>query len=333
MSERSSEERERSFTEATLPHYVKAVSAVLDFTSLAARLGEREPDQGEVQTLTRQADTAHKEVLLAESAASGLVDGLDAECEALTVRYSKLSSERRGLEGSLASLQGELQVLTRQQDLLTSQLDTERTSLRQAQDCLREAQAKKGEKRTGRDVGIGLSFLLPCVGIPMAMAFEKERQFRKAEVDMVTGDHCQLKGSVTLAEEKLSELSEKLPVVSVRLEEARAGLEEAREKEQRVKERRTGLAQVQTRLRGCTHYLSSLCGQAKALQAQSQHLYSLSPLLPFLEELVAQITEPPGGASLVCEEPPARRLASQLASLLPTIHQLRLRGEDPDYLK
>lgn len=326
------EKYETSFKEAALPHFVKSISSLLAIVRLAANVGGQEKEDTEFTKFKGELETANKESQESAKATGDLVDLIDGTCEKLTAEHGQVTRNRKELATTLQSMQSKLRSLESEKELINGRLQAAKTSLRQAEDTLRAARAKAGEKQTGRDVGIGLSFLLPCVGIPMAVAFEKERQYRKTEVDVASDDRSLLKSNITKDEEQLGQINSQVPELYNEIDRVNENLEESKAAELTLRGSRAGLAEVQGRMRLCCQYLSSFQGKVGALKAQSQHMYSLSPLLPFLEEAVVQVQQVPDNEPLF-NHIQVHRVVGDLKTLLPKITDLLLSQDSADYMK
>ncbi|XP_060686721.1 uncharacterized protein LOC132819297 [Hemiscyllium ocellatum] len=329
----SPEHHESSFQGAALPHFVKSVSSLLLMLRISVRPGLRDLEDKDVARFKEELEIAEREAEQAATAAEGLGDVIDGHCEKLTMEYGQVSGERKRLATSLQESQSKLRSLEMDRELIQGRLQTAKTSLRQAEDTLRSARAKAGEKQTGRDVGIGLSFLLPCVGIPMAVAFEKERQLRKSEVDIASDDRSSLKSSISQDEEQLKQINSQVPELYSDINGVTERLEESKAAELTLKESRVQLAKLQARMRTCCQYLSTFQGKVNALKTQSQHMYNMRPLLPFLEEAAVQAQQVPDNEQLF-NHIQVHKVVGDLKTLIPKVKDLLLSQDSADdYMK
>ncbi|XP_062911003.1 uncharacterized protein LOC134350027 [Mobula hypostoma] len=324
------EEVERMFEERTLPHLVQSLGALLKVvrTALSSPPGGQELD---VDGIQQQVELASKGAKLAVGHAQEASEQMDQVCEKATAQYGQLSTQRREKSAALQELQTKVRQMESEKELAAGRLQAATVSLRQAEDALRSARAKAGEKQTGRDVGIGLSFLLPCVGIPMAVAFEKERQLSKSQVEVASDDSSQLRSSVSKDEQLLERLGGELPELQAQAQQLEMELSEIAGAEQELKERRGQLSEAQARLRASFHQLGGLQGKVGALSLQCQNLYSLRPLLPPLEEAILQ-------SLMLPNQPPftqasLQRLMGDLKTLQPRLKTLHLSQDNDEYLK
>ncbi|GCB83539.1 hypothetical protein scyTo_0024348 [Scyliorhinus torazame] len=322
-----------SFTETAVPPFVKSLSSLLILLKIALQVGFRDLMDTDISKFQEEVQIANREAEDSVKCADGLGALIDGNSEKLTAEYGQVTSRRKELASSLQNNQNKLRSLEMERELLQDRLQTAKASLRQVEDSLREAKAKSAEKQTGRDVGIGLSFLLPCVGIPMAVAFEKERRYRKSEVDVTTDDRLTLKSNITKDEEQLSQINSQVPELHNEINEVNGSLEENKGVEQSLKERRVELAHLQSRMRNCCQYLSTFQGKVSALKVQSQHMYNMSPLLPFLEEAGLQAQQVPDTEQLF-NQVQVYRLIGDLKAMLPKIKVLLLSEDSAgDYMK
>ncbi|XP_069786724.1 uncharacterized protein [Narcine bancroftii] len=324
------EEPERAFEQRALPHFVKSMSALLCVLQAALVTGEQRGEELDVAGIQGQVELSGKEADLAAALTDGLCDQVDRQCELATAQHGQVGQQYRRQSEGLQELQGRLRQLESEQEAASGRLQTNTVSLRQADDALRSARAKVGEKQTGRDVGIGLSFLLPCVGIPMAVAFEKERKLSKTQVTVTSDDRSVLHSSISKDEQLLLQLGLQLPELRGQAQELERKLQESQADEQRLQGQRQVLAETQGRLRDCRHFLSCWQGKLAVLGVQCKHLYRLDPVLPFLEEAALQGLLVPSLPPF--QQPTVQRLLGDLRLLLPKVKEQQL-SRDSDYLK
>ncbi|XP_078064376.1 uncharacterized protein LOC144490514 [Mustelus asterias] len=322
-----------SFREAAVPLFVKSLSSLLAMFRIALHVGTRDLNEKDIGKFQEEIKQASKEAEKSAKCAEGLGDSIDEVSEKMTAEYGQVNRKSKDLSCTLQNHQNKLRSLEAEKELIQSKVQAAKLSLRQAEDSVRAARAKAGEKQTGRDVGIGLSFLLPCVGIPMAVAFEKERQYRKSEEDVASGDCSELKTSIRKDEEELNQISNQIPELYKQITEVSQSLEETKVAEEALKERRAELAKLQSRMRSCCQYLSTFQGKVGALKAQSQHMYNMRPLLPFLEEAGLHSQQVPDAEQLF-NHIQLHRLIEDLLTLQPKIRELQLSEDSADdYMK
>ncbi|XP_051868694.1 myosin-10-like [Pristis pectinata] len=324
------EEADRMFEERALPHLVQSLGA-LQCIVQAALSGGRSIEELDVARVQQQVEVASKEVELSVGQAQEVCEQLDAACEKATAQHGQLSQQCREQAAALQDLQTKVQQLESEREAANNRLQVATVSFRQAEDTLRSARAKVGEKQTGRDVGIGLSFLLPCVGIPMAVAFEKERQLSKCQEAVASDDRSQLRADISKEEKLLAHVGAQLPELQTQARGLEQQLQDGRTAEEQLQGQRRELAQRQERLRTSCHALTSLQGKLAALKAQSRHLYSMGPLLPFLEEAILQSLLLPPQPPFT--QPGVQRVLGDLKVLLPRVKELHLSQDTSDYLK
>ncbi|XP_078085486.1 uncharacterized protein LOC144504267 [Mustelus asterias] len=315
------ESHERNFKDATLPHFLKAISSILTFLEVAVSVGPGELSEPECKQFKREIESAQRESLAAEEAASSIVDLIDGSCEKLMVQYGKLSKEQKELQKGIKSTQDELAEMENQRKQVNGRIQTAKVSLKQAEQTLRAARAKKGEKQTGRDIGIGLSFVVPCIGIPMAVAFEKERMYRKSEVDVALEELSQLKVNIVMDEEELNKLNGQAPELEKEMEKAADTLSKVKPELLKVKQSRAALANAQSKLRTCYQHLSALHGRVNALKAQAQNMYSLAPLIPFIIETCAHVQQQAPGSELLLTGSEVLKVLDSLRIILPKLKE------------
>ncbi|XP_067900288.1 myosin heavy chain, cardiac muscle isoform-like isoform X2 [Heterodontus francisci] len=320
------EMHERDFKEATLPHFLKGISSILSFLEFAVNTGGGELSEPDCKEFKREIESAQRETLAAEEAASNVVDLIDTNCEKLMAQHGKLSKEQKELQKHIKSTQDQLSEVEIRRQQMKGQVQTATIWLKQAEQTLRAARAKKGEKQTGRDIGIGLSFVIPCIGIPMAVAFEKERVYRKSEVDIALEDFSQLKASITKDEEELNQLNRQIPELEKEMEKAAETLSGVKTELLKIKQSRSALANAQSKLKNCFQHLSALHGRVSVLKAQTQHMYSLGPLIPFIVETCAHIQQQVPGSELLLTGTQVHKVMDGLRIMLPKLKESELSG-------
>ncbi|XP_062911020.1 uncharacterized protein LOC134350039 [Mobula hypostoma] len=317
----SIEDYRRNFEEATLHQFLRGISSLLSVLELAVSAPSEELDSSLCEEIEDKAKEAQREILAAEEAASNIVTLIDTGCEKLTSQQGKLSRRQEELQAGLEATQEQLAGLADQRKRLKGQVHSANMSLRQAKQTLALARAKLGEKRTGRDIGIGLTFVIPCIGIPMAVSFEKERVFRKSEVEAASKELAQVVAGIKKDEEELARIEERVPELEKEAEKAAEALSKVKGELLELKQMRISLAEAQCQLKSCTQYLSTLHGHVKALETQSQHLYSLGPVIPLVVMACEQVQERVPGNEFLLMAPQARSVLHTLGSTLPRLKE------------
>ncbi|XP_041064228.1 uncharacterized protein LOC121289157 [Carcharodon carcharias] len=330
--ELEAEKYEGSFQEAAVPHFVKSVSSLLAMLKIVLQVGVGDLTEKQMSLFQEETKAANNEAQESARRAGELGDLIDGNCVKMTAEYGEVSRSRKELASSLQEKQNKLRSLETEREMLQGKLQTAKIDLRQVEDSLRAATAKVGEKETRRDVGIGLSFLLPCVGIAMAVAFEKERQYMKCEVDVVSEDHSSLKSSIIKDEDRLNKINSEVHTLYNEINVISERLEENKVAELALKESRAELAKLQGRMRNCFQYLTTFRGKVGVLKSQSQHMYNLRLLLPFLEEAGLQAQQVPDTEQLFSHIQ-VNKVVGDLKALLPKIKDLLLSEDSSDYMK
>ncbi|XP_043551207.1 uncharacterized protein LOC122552569 [Chiloscyllium plagiosum] len=310
---------ERDCKEAVSPSFLRGISSILTLLELAVSAGTGDLSEASSKQFKIEIESAQREILSAEEAASRIVDDVDASCEKLMVQHGKLSKEQKELQKCLKCTQDQLVEAEDQRKRTEGQLQAAAVSLKQMEQTLRGARAKKGEKQTGRDIGIGLSFVIPCIGIPMAVAFEKERLYRKSEVDVAVEDLSQVKASIIKDEEELEKLTSQFPELEKKRDETAESLSVVRTELLKFKRSRAALANVQCKLRNCYQHLSALHGRVSALKAQAQHMYSMAPLIPFVRETCAEAQLEGPGTELMLTGSQIHKVIESIRIMLPKL--------------
>ncbi|XP_059504744.1 uncharacterized protein LOC125454989 [Stegostoma tigrinum] len=318
------EDCERDCKEAIYPPFLRGVSSILSLLELTVSAGTGDLSEADSKQFKIEIESAQREILSAEEAASRIVDGIDTSCEKLMVQHGKLSTEQKELQKCLKCTQDQLAEVQDQRKRIEVQLQAAAVSLKQMEQTLKGSRAKKGEKQTGRDIGIGLSFVIPCIGIPMAVAFEKERLYRKSEVDIALEDLSHVKANITKDEEEMEKLNSQFPELEKKREETAESLSVVKAELLKIKRSRGALANVQCKLKRCHQHLSALHGRVSALKAQAQHMYSMVPLIPFVRETCAQAQLQGPGTELLMTGSQIHKVIEGVRIMLPKLQEPNL---------
>ncbi|XP_069786764.1 ribosome-binding protein 1-like isoform X2 [Narcine bancroftii] len=315
------EKYQRNFKETILPHFIKGISSILSVVELVISISSEELSGPACAEIQGKAEVAQREVLAAEEAASKVLDLVDRGCEELTSQQGRLSRKQEELQARLTSTRGQLADLAEERKRIESQLQVATVRLKEAKQTLASARAKLGEKRTGRDIGIGLIFVLPCIGIPMAVAFEKERACSEWEVEDASKELSLLSAAMKRDEDHLDRMGRQMPELETEAEKGAETVGKVKGELLQTKEIRASLAGTQGELRSCTHYLSMLHGRLKTLNDQSRHLYSLQPLLPLIIGTCEQARQPVSGNEFLLTATQAHTALQALGTALPRLKE------------
>ncbi|XP_055495922.1 uncharacterized protein LOC129699827 [Leucoraja erinacea] len=269
--------------EVAVPLLTESVEGLGWVVCLAVGAWGRELSEEEEEGVKRRVQEAGGQAGGAAELAREARGRVDGRCERATARLGLWGRESRLLAAHQGPLQARLHQLQAQRDGAREQLHEAGPSLRQAQLQLQTAQAQARSKETGRDVGIGLCFLLPCVGIPMAVAFERERQLVLEQEERAEKAQWGLSRSREDAERLGQRLDARLGALRGLAGRLEAAVQARAEARLALREEQRGLEGHQGRVRALAHQLSGLAGSMAALGAQTRHLYSLEPVLPFIQ--------------------------------------------------
>ncbi|XP_038673200.1 uncharacterized protein LOC119976632 [Scyliorhinus canicula] len=275
---------EKKFKDVTLTHFVSGVSAILSFANSAVVFGDKELDEAECEKVKVDVNLAYDEMSRAEKEAKAMIDSMTNETLQLTKDFDKAQMDRKDLEENLWIKKDELITLESHRYQVNDQLQAARSTLRHMENSLSTAEARKGEKITGRDVGIGLMLLVPCVGIPMTIDYNKELNNTKRRVKTVEGELHRLRAVVKENEEEMSKCNKQIPAKSKETERLKESLSQ-KEREVEKMQRACGiLADIKCKLKHCYNYVDSLHGAVEALYNSCSNVYNLDPIMPIIEE-------------------------------------------------
>ncbi|XP_078261629.1 uncharacterized protein LOC144596752 isoform X2 [Rhinoraja longicauda] len=315
------EKYQRNFEEATLPHFLKGIAYLLSLLELVVGAPSGELSDSMCEDIKREVEGAHREMVAAEEAAGTVVGLVDTACEEMTSQRSRLSKRQEELQASLTSTQEQLGDLAARREQAEGQVQSAAVWLKQAKQSLATARAKRGEKRTGRDIGIGLSFVIPCIGIPMAVAFEKEHVYRKLEVEEAWEEVSHVSASIKKDEEELNRINRRVPELEKEAEKATETLSGVKEELPKIRQLHVSLGSVQCNLRNCFQYLSTLRGMLRVMNVQSQTLYSLDQLVPLIIEACEHVQQQVAGNEFLMTATPVHTVLHSIAATLPSLQE------------
>ncbi|XP_051868688.1 uncharacterized protein LOC127568690 isoform X1 [Pristis pectinata] len=344
-----SELYEKKFKDVTLPHFVSGLSSILSFSQSVSTFGNKELEASECDRVKLEVEAAHTEMSRAEKEAKDLIESLTTDALQLAVEFDKAQGHCKNLEESLQAKKEELISLESQRYQVSDQLQAARSSLQHTENTLNTAEARKGEKITGRDMGIGLMLLFPCVdghsaenlviedspsgprwrvhrypqdplrmaatGIPMAVDYNKELNSTRELVKMVEKEKQCFAADVKKNEEELKRCNSEIPERSKEVEKLKDSLTRA-EREVETKQRACrALADTKTKLKYCYNYLFSLHGAVEVLYNSCEDLYSLEPIMPVIEETFKAIQQQNSHNELLAYDTRVQKLAKDLRAI------------------
>ncbi|XP_067901703.1 chromosome partition protein Smc-like isoform X2 [Heterodontus francisci] len=306
---------EKKFKDVTLPHFVSGISAILSFANSAVTLGDKELEESECVKVKMDVGLAYEEISMAKEGATGMIDSLTAETLQLTEEFDKAQVDRKNLEESLWLKKDELITLESRRYQVNDQLQAARLSLQHTEDALNIAEARKGEKATGRDMGIGLMLLVPCVGIPMTVDYNKELNNTKRLVKTVEGEMHRLRAIVKQNEEEMKKCNSQIPEISKEIERVKESLTR-REREVEKMQRACGiLADIKCKLKYCYNYLYSLHGTVEVLYTSCRDIYNLDSIMSVIEETFRTIQQQNSHNELLVYDANVQKMVKELKAI------------------
>ncbi|XP_048392774.1 uncharacterized protein LOC125455144 [Stegostoma tigrinum] len=306
------ESYQKKFKDVTLPPFVSGMSSVVSFANSAATFGNKELEESEIGKVKVDIELAYKEMSRAEKEARTVIDSMTAEALQLAEDFDKAQRERKEQEESLWIKKDELIILESHRYQANDQLQAARSSLKHKETALDTAEARKGDKVTGRDMGIGLIFLAPCVGIPMTVNYNKELNITKKLVKTVDGEINRLRAEVKQKEDDMQKYNYQIPEKSKEIERLKESLAR-KEREVEKMERACGLlADMKCKLKYCYNYLYSLHGAVEVLYTSCQDLYSLDPIMPIIEETFKTIQQQNSYNELLAYDGDVQKMVKEL---------------------
>uniref|UniRef100_V9L7H4 Epidermal growth factor receptor substrate 15-like 1 n=1 Tax=Callorhinchus milii TaxID=7868 RepID=V9L7H4_CALMI len=282
---------EKKFKDATLPHFASGISSFLSFAELASVAGNKELDDPECRMMKLEIESCYDELGRARTGGQQVIESLTAQGMLLAANLEIAEQERTKLEEELRIEKDKLITEESRRQEIRDKLQTARSSLKQAKNTLIAAKARQGEKVTGRDVGIGLILLVPCVGIPMTVDCSKELKKTRELVNLTDKKRQEFEASITEQETELRKCNEQIPKLSKDIARLKEKLAQKERDVENLKKVCAGQAEVRSKLRYCYNYLDSLHGSVEVLHKSSKCMYSLEPLWSTVQEIFNTILQ------------------------------------------
>ncbi|XP_078413648.1 uncharacterized protein LOC144689984 [Cetorhinus maximus] len=306
------ESYEKKFKDVTLPHFVSGMSAILSFANSAATLDTKDLEEAECEKVKVDVELAYEEMSRAEEEAKRMIDSVMAEALQLTADFDKGKMDRKDLEENLWIKRDELITLESHRYQVNDQLQAARSSLQHTENALNAAEARKGEKITGRDMGIGLTLLVPCVGIPMTVDYNKELNNTKRLVKMVEGELHRLRAVVKENEEEMNKCNRQIPEKSKEIERLKESLARKESEVEKMQQACGVLADIKCKLKYCYDYLYSLHGTVEVLYNSCEDVYNLGPIMPVIEQTFKTIQQQNSHNELLAYDAKVQKMVKEL---------------------
>ncbi|XP_067844633.1 uncharacterized protein [Heptranchias perlo] len=341
---------EKKFKDVTLPHFVSGISAILSFANVAVTVGDKDLEQSECGKMKMAVESAYEELSMAEKEAKGVIDSLTTETLQLTEDLDQAKVDMKDLEESLSVKEDELISLESHKNQISDELQKDRSSLQHMKNTLNTANARKGDKVTGRDMGCGLIFLVPCVdshnadqivlggdsscapnprehrypldqmtaimeGIPMTVDYNKELKSTKRLVKTAEDEKCHLEETVKLHEKEMSKCNSQIPEKSKEIKRAKESLAKKEREVEKMQEACRSLADIKCKLKYCYNYLYSLHGTVEVLHNSCQDMYSLDPIMPVIEETFKTVEQQGSHNELLVYDADVQKMVKEMKAL------------------
>ncbi|XP_078261614.1 uncharacterized protein LOC144596743 [Rhinoraja longicauda] len=283
---------EKKFKDVTLPHFQGGLSAILNFAKCVNTFGYRDLKESECPQITAMLETAHKEMSKAEEEAGSFIESLMKDTLQLAQDFDEVKVKRKNLKESLQAKEYKMMLLENQRFQVNDQLQAARMSLQHTENAVNAAEVRKGEKTTGRDMGIGLILLAPCVGIPMTVDYNKELKSTRKLLKEVEKQLNKLKDTVKEKEEEMTKGNSQILENSKEIKMLKDNLAQTEIEVEKMQMVVGALNDTKTKLKFCYNYLSGLQGLVNVLYQSSVDIYSLEPFKDVIEDTLKAIQQP-----------------------------------------
>ncbi|XP_059841486.1 uncharacterized protein LOC132402603 [Hypanus sabinus] len=310
------ERYENRFRDLTLPPFINGISSILSLANSVTAFGSKELEVNESDQLKQDVEKAYTEMSKAEKEASGLINAMTTDSLQLAKDLDEAKRKRKSLEEELQEKKDLLIWLESQRYLINDQLQAARSNLHHTENTLNAAEARRGEKLTGRDMGLGLMLLVPCVGIPMAIDYSKELNSTKNLLKEVEKEKLRLDAEVKKNEEELKNCNSEIPERNKEIEKLKDNLMQMEREVEMMQKAFRALADTKTKLKYCHNYLSSLQGSVEVLYNFREDMYSLEPHMPLIEEIFNDIQQQNSQNELLVYDSRVQKVVKKLRAIL-----------------
>lgn len=309
------ERYEKKFKDVTLHHFRGGLSALLNFANYVNAYGYRDLEESECTEIKTVLETAHKAMSKAEDAAGSFIESLMKDTLQLALDFDEVKLKRKDLKESLQAKKYEMMLLENQRFQVNDQLQAARMSLQHTENALNAAEVRKGEKTTGRDMGIGLILLAPCVGIPMTVDYNKELKSTRKLLKEVEKQLYKLKDTVKEKEEEMKKGNSQILENSKETKMLKDNLAQTEIEVERMQMVVGALNDTKTKLKFCYNYLYSLQGLVEVLYQSSEDIYSLEPIKEAIEDTLKAIQQPNSHNELLTCNVDVQKVATDLRAI------------------
>ncbi|XP_055495083.1 uncharacterized protein LOC129699384 isoform X1 [Leucoraja erinacea] len=343
------EQYEKKFKDVTLHHFRGGLSALLNFANYVNAYGYRDLEESECTKIKTVLETAHKAMSKAEDAAGSFIESLMKDTLQLALNFDEVKLKRKDLKESLQAKKYEMMLLENQRFQVNDQLQAARMSLQHTENALNAAEVRKGEKTTGRDMGIGLILLAPCVddhntgkvvvedspsdpswrmhrfpqdplrttatGIPMTVDYNKELKSTRKLLKEVEKQLYKLKDTVKEKEEEMKKGNSQILENSKETKMLKDNLAQTEIEVERMQMVVGALNDTKTKLKFCYNYLYSLQGLVEVLYQSSEDIYSLEPIKEAIEDTLKAIQQPNSHNELLTCNVDVQKVATDLRAI------------------
>ncbi|XP_069786776.1 uncharacterized protein [Narcine bancroftii] len=309
---RQCKEYVNNFRDKTLPHFVRGLTALLPFAKSVAIFGEKDLEESECDKVKREVELIHREMDQATKEAEALITSMHKDYENLAKDIDEAYASKKSLEESLQDSKNELVKLENQRYNLSDKLQTSRNWLQQLESTLSAAETRLAEKTTGRDMGIGLLLIAPCVGIPMIVDYNKELNNAKNLLKTTDNKKHHLSEAISKNEEEIKSLNIKIPEKNDEIEKLKDNLARQVRKVEDLEMAFKALTDTKDDLKHCFNYLTSVLETVKMLNSSCNDLYSLEPLMTVITETFNIIKKQNSRNELLTNNPCVKELVKSL---------------------
>ncbi|XP_055495998.1 uncharacterized protein LOC129699885 [Leucoraja erinacea] len=257
-------EHELRFKRTVLPHYLKMLTSALSLNHISSRGSQQQLCPSEETALGTAVREAHSHVSEAATQAGAVLEDLDKEVEDAAEEKRSCEQEMGNVKQQLLQLDKQMVSEESRREVVRDDVERWQLEMRQAQHTQDTENARRDQKRTLRNLGIGLG-ILPFVGIPLVVGSCREMSRCEALIEEAVKDKAEVK---------------------VKLDQASLELDLCRKKLQELQHRKlevdNGQRERQRELQMVHHALEQLLSSRRKVLNEVAHLGNLKAQLDVL---------------------------------------------------
>ncbi|XP_067881680.1 myosin heavy chain, cardiac muscle isoform-like [Heterodontus francisci] len=304
-------EHQKNFRHKILPRYLNVITSIVSLADIAIYACDQNLSETEETKLKAEVKLAYEEIQEAVNEGKEIQSDVDDEATDTSMERKVLQDKIDNMRKELQDVEKELISQEIQKEKIRDKLRNVHAELLHATETQNTTNARKAEKETIRNVGIGL-ILIPFIGIPMLIGTLKEIQralgLSKSTEERIGSLHVSLESEESNLDKcynKITELKQKrVESESLRKEEKELVIQKAEV---------TELFDAKGKVFDNLSYLSNLQGKLQVLYSQcsDETFYGMTVIKDLLLKIFTLIQKESFNQELLCDS----RVLSKLNEL------------------